>query len=82
MRRVLWAALGLVLVVSAGIYALNHLDEGGSAGSPVASTPALIERGAYLALAGNCAGCHTQRGGPPYAGGRAIPTPFGSVSTF
>ena len=79
MRRVLWAALGLALVVGAGIYALNHLDEGGPSATAVNATPALIERGAYLALAGNCAGCHTQRGGAPYAGGRAIPTPFGSV---
>lgn len=41
--------------------------------------PALVERGAYLALAGNCAGCHSARGGQPYAGGRAIATPFGTV---
>jgi mono/diheme cytochrome c family protein len=39
--------------------------------------PALIERGAYLARAGNCLGCHTARGGADYAGGRAIDTPFG-----
>jgi mono/diheme cytochrome c family protein len=36
-------------------------------------------RGAYLAQAGHCAGCHTVRGGEPYAGGRAIATPFGEV---
>ena len=24
-------------------------------------------------------GCHTARGGTPYAGGRAVPTPFGDV---
>ena len=36
-----------------------------------------VARGAYLARAGNCIGCHTARGGPPYAGGRAIDTPFG-----
>jgi mono/diheme cytochrome c family protein len=38
-----------------------------------------VARGAYLALAGNCAGCHTARGGPPYAGGRPIGTPFGTI---
>ena len=43
------------------------------------ASPALIERGAYLARAGNCAACHTQRGGAAYAGGRAIETPFGAV---
>lgn len=40
---------------------------------------ALIARGAYLATAGNCAGCHSTRGGQPYAGGLAIKTPFGTV---
>jgi mono/diheme cytochrome c family protein len=44
-----------------------------------AETPDLIERGRYLALAGNCAGCHTARGGAAYAGGRALATPFGNV---
>ena len=38
-----------------------------------------IERGAELAAIGDCAVCHTRPGGPAYAGGRAIPTPFGRV---
>ncbi|MFZ2542452.1 MAG: cytochrome c [Gallionella sp.] len=38
-----------------------------------------VARGKYLALAGNCASCHTVRGGIAYAGGRAIETPFGRV---
>jgi cytochrome c553 len=38
-----------------------------------------VTRGAYLARLGNCAACHTARGGAPYAGGRAIDTPFGTV---
>lgn len=46
---------------------------------PPSPDAALIERGAYLALAGNCAGCHTAPGGRAYAGGRAIDTPFGAV---
>ena len=37
-----------------------------------------IARGAYLARAGNCIGCHTRRGGAAYAGGRDIATPFGT----
>ena len=41
----------------------------------------LISRGAYLANAGNCRGCHTTRTGAAYAGGRAIDTPFGMVYT-
>lgn len=39
----------------------------------------LVERGAYLARAGNCAACHTPAGGTPYAGGEGIHTPFGTV---
>ena len=40
-----------------------------------------IERGTYLAKVGNCAVCHTARGGAVYAGGKAIFTPFGAVYT-
>lgn len=43
------------------------------------ATPQQVERGRYLALAGNCAGCHTTRGGQPYAGGLPIETPFGTI---
>ena len=39
----------------------------------------VIAHGAYLARAGNCQACHSARGGEPYAGGRAIETPFGTV---
>ncbi len=44
-----------------------------------AAAAAVVERGALLARAGNCIGCHTVRGGPAYAGGRAIATPFGDI---
>jgi len=49
------------------------------AATPVRPAPALIAQGAYLARAGNCMACHTARGGPPFAGGRGIETPFGTV---
>src|SRR5262249_17737173 len=39
----------------------------------------LVARGAYLAKAGDCAACHTERGGAPYSGARGIDTPFGTV---
>jgi mono/diheme cytochrome c family protein len=37
-------------------------------------------RGEYLARAGGCVGCHTeeQKGATPFAGGRALKTPFGT----
>src|SRR5512142_1103781 len=43
------------------------------------SSHAMIERGRYLAQAGDCAACHTAEGGQPYAGDRAVPTPFGTI---
>lgn len=38
-----------------------------------------IAQGRYLAAAGDCEACHTEPGGKPYAGGRAIDTPFGTI---
>lgn len=40
---------------------------------------ATLERGRYLVRAGDCIACHTARGGVPYAGGRAVATPFGAI---
>ena len=34
--------------------------------------------GKYLAILGDCAGCHTDAGGQPYSGGRAMISPFGT----
>jgi mono/diheme cytochrome c family protein len=39
-----------------------------------------IERGRYLAVLSDCASCHTVPGSnQPFAGGRAIETPFGNI---
>jgi mono/diheme cytochrome c family protein len=38
-----------------------------------------IERGRYLAVAGDCAGCHTKPGSQDLAGGFPVATPFGTV---
>jgi len=38
-----------------------------------------IERGRYLTAAGDCQACHTVEGGKTFAGGRPIPTPFGTI---
>ena len=40
---------------------------------------AQVERGRYVARLGDCVACHTADDGAPYAGGRAIKTPFGIV---
>jgi mono/diheme cytochrome c family protein len=67
------AALGLVGRFAAGPDAVAPRAD------PAPDAADAVARGAYLALAGNCAGCHTARGGEPYAGGRAIATPFGTI---
>lgn len=36
-----------------------------------------VERGRYLVAAGNCASCHTRRGGEAFTGGVAFETPLG-----
>ncbi|HEX2652282.1 MAG TPA: c-type cytochrome [Xanthobacteraceae bacterium] len=46
--------------------------------SPLFTT---IERGRYLSAAGDCQACHTTEGGKPFAGGRPLPTPFGTIYT-
>lgn len=45
-----------------------------------ASAETAIERGRYLAAAGGCVSCHTEDrdGAEPFAGGRALATPFGT----
>src|SRR4051794_12848166 len=39
----------------------------------------LVKRGRDLAAIGNCNDCHTVRDGRDFAGGLAVPTPFGTV---
>lgn len=48
---------------------------------PSTWSAATIERGRQLAALGACATCHTGRDGVPYAGGLALETPFGTVTT-
>jgi mono/diheme cytochrome c family protein len=84
LRYLGWTLLALVLLLgtaAAGIVALNLRGEDPLPEQAEAfnATPQQVERGRYLALAGNCAGCHTTRGGQPYAGGLPIETPFGTV---
>ncbi|AMO22029.1 cytochrome c [Ramlibacter solisilvae] len=83
-RPLIWLVLvaAIALALAALVVALNLRGEDkvhagfSSTAAPSADT---VARGAYLVRAGNCFSCHTQRGGAPFAGGRAIETPFGTV---
>lgn len=50
-------------------------DVAGAAGPDAAA----IERGRYLATAGDCIACHSVPGGKPMAGGLALATPLGDI---
>ena len=58
-------------------FSVAAISRASDASSP--SDPALVERGSYLARAGDCEACHTKPGGAPYAGGEAINSPFGAL---
>ncbi|MGF6275433.1 mono/diheme cytochrome c family protein [Massilia sp. UYP11] len=79
MKPLRLALFVVVLLVLAAVALAWPRAEHIPARSPQAYAPsaANIERGAYLARAGDCIACHTARGGVAYAGGRALDTPFG-----
>jgi mono/diheme cytochrome c family protein len=58
------AVLALMLAFPPSVRATDHAD---------------IERGQYLARAGDCIACHTNPGDPIFAGGLPMPTPFGTL---
>lgn len=53
----------------------------GACGAALAADPDanLVERGRYLAVAGDCAACHTAAGKAPFGGGVAIASPLGTI---
>jgi alcohol dehydrogenase (quinone), cytochrome c subunit len=79
---------GLVIAGALGLGAMVGVAKafGGIGGDAAATltvpiTPALLQRGAYVAVAGDCAACHTAPGGQALAGGLPIATPIGTVFT-
>jgi len=47
--------------------------------APQSFDSAQVKRGRDLAAIGNCNDCHTARGAKDFAGGLAVPTPFGTI---
>lgn len=45
----------------------------------VSATPQQLAHGRYLAVAADCAACHTAQGGAPFAGGVPLDSPFGTI---
>jgi mono/diheme cytochrome c family protein len=71
------AVVGGVLFARQGGFAPYHIPQ--DDGRAVDNTAATIQRGEYLARIGDCAACHTTRGGTPLAGGRGFDTGYGTL---
>jgi mono/diheme cytochrome c family protein len=73
------AAIGVI--VAGGLDLWLSQPEIAAVDPPAASIfdPLLVAKGGQLAALGNCVTCHTDASGKPFAGGRALPTPFGTV---
>ena len=71
--------LAIVAAVAIWLFIANRNPDLDQPSTPPADAAQQIARGEYLARIGNCMSCHTARGGHPYAGGRAVPTPFGDI---
>lgn len=70
-------AVGGVLFLRQGGFAPYRIPRDSQ--RTVAVDPAILARGEYLAHVGNCAACHTTRGGVAFAGGRAFKTDAGTL---
>jgi mono/diheme cytochrome c family protein len=83
-RRTVLITLGgvvaaLAFLAAVALYVLHPgMLPAGTAGATNATTQ-IINKGEYLARAGDCVACHTEPGGKEFAGNRAMPTPFGNL---
>jgi mono/diheme cytochrome c family protein len=76
-----WAvgfAAALAVGVGVVVAVARHVPDPGLSPAVASRTPD-IRHGAYVAILGDCAVCHTAAGGKPLAGGRAFNTPVGRV---
>lgn len=73
-------SLATILICSAATW-IGGISPG-HAGDPDGQAFDRIERGRYLAGVADCFACHTETSaGKPFAGGRAIETPFGIITS-
>ncbi|WP_175716885.1 cytochrome c [Burkholderia anthina] len=71
--------IGLACAILPGPAPIAPLVPGGA--DSAMWSAATLERGRLIALAGDCAVCHTAPGGATNAGGLALDTPFGTIYT-
>jgi mono/diheme cytochrome c family protein len=79
-RKMLPAALVAALLAAAAWVAPSLAqDKAPAKAAPPARQPSVVERGKYLAQAGDCIACHTVPGSKIFSGNRPMPTPFGTL---
>jgi mono/diheme cytochrome c family protein len=78
--KILPAALAALLLAAAAWMAPS-LAQNKAQGKAAASAgrQSIVERGKYLAQAGDCIACHTVPGSKIFSGNRPMPTPFGTL---
>ncbi|WP_062763351.1 cytochrome c [Falsirhodobacter sp. alg1] len=60
---------------------VSALSAFGALAMPLAAETPDTGSGAYIATAADCAACHTAKGGAPFAGGYAINSPMGVITS-
>src|SRR5262245_19814214 len=80
-RRILFVVLILIMLGAVGFVAWAWEPAVALSPPPDRSSfdRELVQRWPELAAIGNCSVCHTAAGGKPFAGGRPLPTPFGTI---
>src|ERR1700720_1348989 len=79
LRRVILAVVAAGVVAVGGLAWAWRPALAPTSANQTISDRKTIDQGAELAAIGNCSDCHTKDVGVPYAGGRALPTPFGTI---
>jgi mono/diheme cytochrome c family protein len=77
--RVVVAFAILVALAAIAYFLLKPRMLPAGPGGSVNATTQIINKGEYLARAGDCVACHTEPTGVEFAGGRAMTTPFGNL---
>ena len=79
LRHIAVPAVVAIAVLTAALPRTDSSGENGPTASLDIGGDELLARGEYLAIAGNCASCHTTAAGGFMAGGLAFETPFGTL---
>jgi mono/diheme cytochrome c family protein len=83
MKRAIVALVVVLAVIGGGWFWMTshqgYLPVDPEARPQPNATTQVLQRGEYLARAGDCVACHTEPTGKPFAGGRPMATPFGAI---